>query len=29
TCQARTPKCGACPVYEECMFKDKQVFAEL
>lgn len=29
TCQARTPKCGACPVYEECMFKDKQAFAEL
>ena len=29
TCQARTPKCGACPVYEECMFKDKAVFLEL
>lgn len=29
TCQARTPKCGACPVYEECMFKDKQAFAEI
>lgn len=29
TCQARTPKCGACSVYEECMFKDKQAFAEL
>lgn len=28
-CQARTPKCGACPVYEECMFKDKQAFAEI
>ncbi|WP_350560929.1 endonuclease III [Psychrobacter sp. CAL346-MNA-CIBAN-0220] len=26
TCQARTPKCGACPVYEECMFKDKAAF---
>lgn len=26
TCQARTPKCGACPVYQECMFKDKAVF---
>lgn len=26
TCQARTPKCGQCPVYEECMFKDKQYF---
>lgn len=29
TCQARTPKCGACPVYEECMFKDKAAFLEL
>ena len=29
TCQARTPKCGACPVYEECMFKDKTAFLEL
>ena len=29
TCQARTPKCGACPVYEECMFKDKANFLEL
>lgn len=29
TCQARTPKCGACPVYLECMFKDKAKFAEL
>ena len=29
TCQARTPKCGACPVYDECMFKDKVVFLEL
>ena len=29
TCQARTPKCGACPVYDECMFKDKAVFLEL
>ncbi len=29
TCQARTPKCGACPVYEECMFKDKAEFLEL
>lgn len=28
TCQARTPKCGACPVYEECMFKDKAAFLE-
>ncbi len=29
TCQARTPKCGKCPVYEECMFKDKAKFLEL
>jgi endonuclease-3 len=29
TCQARTPKCGACPVYDECMFKDKTKFVEL
>lgn len=29
TCQARTPKCGACPVYEECMFKDKAEFVEI
>lgn len=29
TCQARTPKCGACPVYNECMFKDKSAFIEL
>lgn len=29
TCQARTPKCGACPVYDECMFKDKAKFVEL
>ncbi len=29
TCQARTPKCGACPVYDECMFKDKAGFVEL
>ncbi|ALF59040.1 endonuclease III [Psychrobacter urativorans] len=29
TCQARTPKCGACPVYAECMFKDKAAFVEL
>lgn len=29
TCQARTPKCGACPVYDECMFKDKADFLEL
>lgn len=29
TCQARTPKCGECPVYAECMFKDKAAFAEI
>lgn len=29
TCQARTPKCGKCPVYDECMFKDKADFLEL
>lgn len=29
TCQARTPKCGACPVYNECMFKDKAAFVAL
>lgn len=28
TCQARTPKCDACPVYQECMFKDKATFAQ-
>ncbi|MBU5616215.1 endonuclease III [Psychrobacter sp. TAE2020] len=28
-CQARTPKCGECPVYAECMFKDKAAFAEI
>ena len=29
TCQARAPKCGSCPVYEECMFKDKAAFIEI
>ena len=29
TCQARTPKCGACPVYAECMFKDKAAFVDI
>lgn len=29
TCQARTPKCGACPVYDECMFKDKAAFIDI
>lgn len=28
TCKARTPECGKCPVFEECMFKDKSVFLE-
>ena len=28
TCKARTPECGKCPVYDECMFNDKQFFAE-
>ena len=27
TCTARSPKCGACVVYEECMFKDKHKWA--
>lgn len=29
TCQARMPKCGTCPVYDECRFKDKAAFLEL
>lgn len=29
TCMARTPKCGACVVYDECMFKDKADWADL
>lgn len=29
TCMARSPKCGACVVYEECMFKDKEKWANL
>lgn len=29
TCMARSPKCGACVVFDECMFKDKQKWAEL
>lgn len=29
TCKARTPLCGHCPVYVECMFKDKQYFSEI
>lgn len=28
TCKARTPECGKCPVFEECMFKDKTLFME-
>ena len=28
TCKARTPDCGKCPVFEECMFKDKMLFLE-
>ncbi len=29
TCTARSPKCGACVVYEECMFKDKYKWAQM
>ncbi|MFC0819554.1 endonuclease III [Moraxella marmotae] len=29
TCMARTPKCGACVVFDECMFKDKDKWAGL
>lgn len=29
TCKARLPECGRCPVYEECMFKDKAKLVEL
>lgn len=29
TCMARSPKCGACVVYDECMFKDKEKWAEM
>lgn len=28
TCVARKPKCGACPVYDICGFKQKQDFVE-
>lgn len=28
TCMARTPKCGACAVYQQCNFKDKAKWAE-
>ena len=27
TCTARQPKCGACVVFDECMFKDKEQWA--
>lgn len=27
TCTARQPKCGACVVFDECMFKDKERWA--
>ncbi|WP_066800554.1 endonuclease III [Moraxella oblonga] len=29
TCMARSPKCGACVVFDECMFKDKEKWADL
>lgn len=29
TCMARSPKCGSCVVFEECMFKDKEKWADL
>lgn len=29
TCMARSPKCGACVVYDECMFKDKHTWAQM
>lgn len=29
TCKARTPNCGQCPVFTECMFKDKGLFVNL
>lgn len=28
TCMARSPKCGSCVVFDECMFKDKEKWAE-
>ncbi len=28
TCMARSPKCGACVVVDECMYKDKEKWAE-
>lgn len=29
TCMARSPKCGSCVVFDECMFKDKEKWADL
>ena len=29
TCMARSPKCGSCVVFDECMFKDKEKWAEI
>ncbi|MDO5652017.1 MAG: endonuclease III [Moraxella sp.] len=29
TCMARSPKCGACVVYDECNFKDKMKWVEM
>lgn len=29
TCMARSPKCGSCVVFDECMFKDKNKWADL
>ena len=29
TCMARSPKCGSCVVFDECMFKDKDKWADL
>ena len=28
TCKARLPECSRCPMYDECMFKDKAKFIE-
>ncbi|ELA09672.1 endonuclease III [Moraxella macacae 0408225] len=28
TCKARSPICGKCPVFDECMFKDKASFLQ-
>ena len=29
TCMARSPKCGSCVVFDECMFKDKDEWADM